>query len=149
MPSDKSASVTPALVVEDATAALAFYADAFSAEPPSLLLTGPGGAIVHAAFTVFETKLTLADASMAGASPKALGATPLRLTVDVEDIDGAWAQAVAAGCEVVFALTDQPYGMRQGRLRDPFGHEWIFSKEVEALSAAEMQARIDAMFTGG
>jgi uncharacterized glyoxalase superfamily protein PhnB len=39
-------------------------------------------------------------------------------------------------------------GKRQGRLRDPFGHLWIISQELEALSPEEVQRRVDAFHDG-
>lgn len=38
------------------------------------------------------------------------------------------------------------YGDRAGRFRDPFGHVWIVATRKEALSAEEMQERLDGLF---
>jgi len=32
--------------------------------------------------------------------------------------------------EVVVPIEDRPYGKREGRLRDPFGHLWILSQQI-------------------
>src|SRR5206468_9310325 len=53
-------------------------------------------------------------------------------------------RAVEAGAEVIFPLTNQFYGHRDGRVRDPFGHEWLLSKQFEEVSPGEMQRRWDA-----
>ena len=37
------------------------------------------------------------------------------------------ARAVAAGAREMFAVADQPYGLRQGRVVDPFGHHWLIA----------------------
>jgi len=37
---------------------------------------------------------------------------------------------VAAGAPVVFPIADQPYGMRQGRVADPFGHHWLIGRRL-------------------
>jgi predicted enzyme related to lactoylglutathione lyase len=42
-------------------------------------------------------------------------------TIEVEDVDAVHARAVAAGCEVVHALTDEPWGVRRFFVRDPGG----------------------------
>ncbi len=50
-----------------------------------------------------------------------------------EDVDAAWARAVKAGAEVLHPLADQFYGDRAGRLRDPFGQQWMMSQRIELL----------------
>ncbi len=32
--------------------------------------------------------------------------------------------------EVIIPIQDRPYGKREGRFRDPFGHLWILSQEL-------------------
>ncbi len=74
------------------------------------------------------------------------GAVSAIMTTYWEDVDAAWKRAVAAGAEVVYELADQFYGERGGRLRDPFGHQWMLSKRTERLSRAEMDRRAAAFF---
>ena len=40
-------------------------------------------------------------------------------------------RAVGAGAEVIYPLEDQFYGERGGRLRDPFGQQWMMSQHIE------------------
>ena len=63
-----------------------------------------------------------------------------------EDVDAAWKRAVGAGAEVIHPLADQFYGERGGRLRDPFGHQWMLSQRTERLSSEEMARRAAAFF---
>jgi hypothetical protein len=45
-----------------------------------------------------------------------------------------------------FRRSSRPfYGLRQGRLRDPFGHVWSVTTPLEDVTPAEMQRRLDAM----
>jgi len=44
------------------------------------------------------------------------------LSVEVDDVDGAYAEALAAGGEIVHPLTDEPWGVRRFFVRDPAGH---------------------------
>ena len=37
------------------------------------------------------------------------------------------AKAVSAGATEMFPVADQPYGLRQGRVVDPFGHHWLIA----------------------
>ncbi len=64
------------------------------------------------------------------------------------DVDAAWERAVAAGAEVIYPLEDQFYGERGGRLRDPFGQQWMMSQHIEDVPAGEMARRAQAFFSG-
>lgn len=43
------------------------------------------------------------------------------VTVEVADVDAVHAEAVRRGAEVVYPLTDEPWGVRRFFLRDPNG----------------------------
>jgi PhnB protein len=58
-------------------------------------------------------------------------------TLNVEEADAVWTQALAAGAKVIFPLKDQFYGFRQGRLEDPFGHLWIISTQISQIAAKQ------------
>ena len=47
-----------------------------------------------------------------------------RVVVEVQPLDGGFVDRRDGGA------TDQPYGVRQGRIRDPFGHVWAFNAPV-------------------
>jgi hypothetical protein len=63
-----------------------------------------------------------------------------------DDVDTAWQRAVTAGAAVVYPLADQFYGERAGRLRDPFGQQWMLSRRIETVPAEEMTRRAAAFF---
>ena len=63
-------------------------------------------------------------------SPETAGATTVRISLEVDDPDAVAAGAVAAGGRELFPVADQPYGMRQGRIVDPFGHHWLIGKRL-------------------
>ena len=63
-------------------------------------------------------------------SPQTLKGTSVRLNLVVADPDALTARALAAGATVVFPIADQPYGMRQGRVADPYGHHWLIGKPL-------------------
>jgi len=63
-------------------------------------------------------------------SPEALGGTSVRLNLLVADPDGVAAVAIANGAIEVAPVADQSYGLRQGRLADPFGHHWLIGRPV-------------------
>jgi PhnB protein len=48
----------------------------------------------------------------------------------VNDPDAVYAQAIQAGATPVWAVDDQAYGWRVGRIVDPFGHHWEVGKPL-------------------
>jgi len=63
-------------------------------------------------------------------SPQTLGGTTVRISLVVDDPDHLAARAIAAGAREIFPVSDQPYGMRQGRVQDPYGHHWLIGKPL-------------------
>jgi len=37
---------------------------------------------------------------------------------------------VEGGATVIVSIEDRPWGKRQGRIRDPFGHLWLISQDL-------------------
>jgi PhnB protein len=138
--------MSPALVVNDGTAAIEFYKKAFGAEERYRLIDPETGKIGHAEITIKGALVMLGDEyADTTKSPTTLGGTSVAFGLMSTDAQADFERAVGAGAEVVRSLQDQFYGHRSGRVRDPFGHEWIISQETEKLSPQEMQRRWDAM----
>jgi PhnB protein len=138
--------LSPSLVVHDGAAAIEFYKKAFGAEELYRLIDPESGKVGHAEITIQGVLLSLgSDYPGMTTSPKTLGGTTTSLTMMTTDAKVDFERAVAAGAEVVRPLAEQFYGYLGGRVRDPFGHEWIISQELEKLSPEEMQRRWDAM----
>ncbi|HEY9245016.1 MAG TPA: VOC family protein [Streptosporangiaceae bacterium] len=143
-------TVTPRLVVRDARAAIEFYRAAFGAEQRGALFAGPGGMVVHAEIQLGDSVIYLTEPGDNGgevAAPAA-GQVNAIMVVTVPDVDELWARAVAAGCEVIYPLADQFYGEREGRLRDPFGQQWMLGRHIEDVDQAELDRRMQA-WAGG
>ncbi len=141
-------TVTPRLVVPDGAAAITFYAEAFGAEEVGERFNGPEGELIHAEVRIGDSVVMITEEGGDGAparSPQSLdGAVSAIMATHWEDVDAAWARAVKAGAEVLFPLADQFYGDRAGRLRDPFGQQWMMSQRIELLSGEEMRRRARA-----
>jgi PhnB protein len=140
-------TVTPRLVFDDAAAAIAFYQQAFGAGTPEELHKGPDGKVVHAEVRIGDSTVYVTDEGdpSYGAAPRSLdGRVTAVMAVTVPDVDPLWERAVAAGCEVIFPLADQFYGDRGGRLRDPFGHQWMLSTHIEDVDREELDRRMQA-----
>jgi PhnB protein len=146
-------TVTPRLVVADGRAAIDFYRKAFGAELLGEPFAGPAGELIHAEIRIGDSVVMLtADGGDAGGdaparSPKLLGGVvSAMLATYWPDVDAAWDRAVAAGAEVVYPLEQQFYGERGGRLRDPFGQQWMLSGRTEVVSHDEMVRRAAEVF---
>jgi PhnB protein len=133
---------TPYLTVNDGAAALDFYTKAFGAVE-TVRMPDPEGKIGHAEFKIGGATIMLSDEypEMDVVSPTTLGGATSGLMVYVEDVDAVFAQAVAAGAEVLKPVELQFYGDRSAQLRDPFGHKWFIATHVEDVDDAEMERR--------
>ena len=137
----------PYLRVAGAARAITFYTEAFGAVE-RFRLVEPAGRIGHAELQMGPMVLMLSEAFpehglLAPDGEHTLGAS-IHLHVDNAD---AWvARAVAAGAVLESPVTDAFYGERGGRVRDPFGHNWILGHTIEQVCPEEMQRRYTAMF---
>jgi PhnB protein len=121
----------PFLAVQDVSRAVDFYVRAFDATEEGQRLVAPDGRQVAILQIAGEHVGVATEAPELGTpSPETAGATTVRVSLEVDDPDAAYAQAVSAGATEMFAMADQPYGMRQGRVVDPFGHHWLIGKRL-------------------
>jgi PhnB protein len=120
----------PFLAVRDTDAAIAFYAEAVGATVRERL-EAPGGVVV-AVLEIDGMPFGVATEApnLGTPSPETSGATTVRVSLHVDHPDAAAARAIAAGATEMFPVADQPYGLRQGRVVDPFGHHWLIADGV-------------------
>jgi PhnB protein len=146
-------TVTPRLVLRNGAAAIDFYREAFGAVELGERFTGPAGELIHAEVRIGDSVVMITDEADNGApakSPESLrGVVTAIMATYWEEVDVIWERAVAAGAEVVYPLADQFYGERGGRLRDPFGQQWMLSQRIEELSQQEMMRRAASYFGSG
>ena len=135
------------LRVDDAARALQFYAAAFGAVE-RFRLTEPSGRIGHAEMQLGPAVLMLSDPYPEYDLHAPVGGHDIGcgIHLHVDDADRMAERAVAAGATLLTPVTDQFYGERGCRLRDPFGHTWLIGHEIERVTPEEMQRRFDAMF---
>lgn len=131
----------PRLVVRDAARAIDFYRKALGAEELERF-SESSGAIVHAEMRVGDDVFSVTEEDAThNVSPEALGGSGSLLTLVVDDPDAVAEAMVDGGARVLIPVEDRYYGRREGRLRDPFGHLWILSRQVEDLSPDEIRRR--------
>lgn len=122
--------LTPFLTVRNAAEAIGFYIAAFGATERSRLTTSTGQIVAELALDGQRFSVVDENPDASNLSPQSLGGTSVRISLIVDDPDAVAAQAVAAGATVLFPVADQPYGMRQGRVIDPFGHHWLIGRPL-------------------
>ena len=143
-------TLLPYINIKGAAEAIEFYKKAFGAKEIGRI-TMPDGSIGHAELEIGDSKIMISEENEQwnNKSPQSLGGSPVCLCLYVDDVDGVFARALAAGAKVSgeMEVKDQFYGDRTGTLTDPFGHQWSIMTHIEDVSFEEMQRRSDAMFT--
>jgi PhnB protein len=140
------AALTPYLSIRGAAAAIEFYKKAFGATELMRLMQ-PDGRLGHAQLDIGGARIMLADEfpEYGFRGPESMGGSPVRLHLDVPDVDAFARQATAAGAKIVRPIADQFYGDRSGQLIDPFGYTWTVTTRKEELTTEEMQRRLNEL----
>ena len=136
-------TLEPRLIVRDVDAALAFYRDAFAATGLERF-TDQSGRVVHAAMRVGESNFTMAEEvkDWGLIPPDSSRGASVLLHLTVPNPDKIAEAMVDMGGKVIIEIEDRPYGKREGRVLDPFGHAWILSKTIENLTDEEIRERL-------
>ena len=127
-------TVTPYLIVSDATEMLSFMERAFGAE----LLSrheDPDGRVMHAEVRIGDSRVMLGEATGEWPPNRAM------LHLYVDDVDGWFRRAVDAGARPVREPEDMFYGDRSGGVEDAAGNQWWMATHVEDVSPEEMERR--------
>jgi PhnB protein len=141
--------VIPYLIVSGAGNAIDFYTKVLGASE-RMRMPGPDGKIGHAELELGDSVIMLADESpdMGNRSPKAIGGSPVMISVYVDNVDGVFERALAEGATELRAVEDQFYGDRTGQFEDPFGHRWSVATHVEDVPPDEMEKRMTEVMSG-
>lgn len=118
------ASIVPMLAVTHAAEAIAFYQKAFGAVE-ILRLNTDDGRISHAELRIGDARMMLADEfpEIDVLSPTTMGGSPVLILLEVDNVDTLFPQALEAGATLIRPLAGD--NLRNGKLRDPFGHQWM------------------------
>ncbi|MGL5852536.1 MAG: VOC family protein [Phycicoccus sp.] len=133
---ERYSRVDPWVISADSDAEIAFLGAAFGAEEtPGSRMLGPDGRIGHVEVEIGDAVVMLFDAQ------PDWPATPAHLRVYVEDAEGSFDRAVAAGGRAVTRPTSLAFGEHVARVRDPQGHLWWIHQRVEDVPVAELGSR--------
>jgi len=121
--------VIPYLLYEDGVAAIEFLTNAFGFREERRT-TGSGGGL-HAELEVAPGGgwVYLGQPTDEFRNPAVVGRTS-QIYVLVDDVDGHYAQAKAAGARIIEEPDDLPFGHRRYGCADPQGHEWSFAEPI-------------------
>ena len=105
----------PNLVVEDAEAAKTFFNGFLGFE----IAMDEAGFVMYRSPSNPTAQITTADLKVEGQDK---GIKDANVSVEVEDAAALHTQALKQGLEVVYPLTDEPWGVRRFFVRAPGGH---------------------------
>lgn len=128
-------TITPYLVLKDASRAISLYAAAFGASEEMRMPAPDGKGVMHACMQVGSSKLFLCDEMP---EQQMLAGEGARFYLYFDDVDAQHRKAVAAGMDEVCAPTDMFWGDRTSVVADPFGNRWTLASHVRDVSAEEM-----------
>jgi PhnB protein len=88
----------------------------------------PDGSLVHANIRVGTSQMGMSE------SRPDYPNMPTAIYMYVPDVDAAYARAIAAGGESLYPPADQPYGDRNGGVRDAAGNHWYISSHIRDVT---------------
>jgi PhnB protein len=131
-------AVTPYLNVKGAAKLIDFLKQAFGAEEVERFKM-PNGTIMHAEVKIGDSRIMISEAG--DQAP----ATESAIYLYVNDVDGTYKRALAAGGKQLMEVSDKFYGDRSGSLQDPCGNRWWVATHKEDVSKTELERRFQDM----
>ena len=104
----------PVLAIEDPDQARAFYEGLLGFR----VAMDEDGMLMFSSPSVPTTQVIASWPSATAVDP---AVRDVDVSIEVDDVDAVYAATRAAGLEIVYPLTDEPWGIRRSFLRDPSG----------------------------
>jgi catechol 2,3-dioxygenase-like lactoylglutathione lyase family enzyme len=104
----------PVVHTDDPEGTRAFYVDLLGFR----VAMDQGGMLMLVSPSVPTTQVIIAWAAEDASDPQVLR---VNVSVEVADVDAAHADAVQRGLDIVYPLTDEPWGIRRFFVKDPDG----------------------------
>jgi len=141
----------PHLVVDDGMAALKFYEEVFEAKTGDVLMEPGGTRLMHGEIVLDGHMLFLSDEfaeneTVTTRTPRTLGGTTTRITLETADPDAIFERAVARGARVLMPIQDMFWGARYGKFVDPFGHEWGINQQLQEQTEEKTTTAAEKFF---
>ncbi len=130
-----NSTVSPLLAVESIETELEFLHKAFGAEATSQVRDA-AGTVIFAEVRIGDSVVML-DRGRGGNE-----ASHSRVYVWTDNVDETYRLALESGATAAEQPVDQPYGIREARIKDPAGNMWWIGKEMRKLSTKEIERRL-------
>lgn len=123
------AELTPYLCVDDARAAIEWYADVLGAEVTFEPIVMDDGRIGHVELAADGARWMMADTfpDLGVEAPDPQRGAAVTLHLEVADVDSLAARVTGRGITLDRGPEDSEHG-RVAVFRDPFGHRWMVSQ---------------------
>ena len=131
-------TVLPHVTYQDLASAIVWLSKTFGFREHYRYGEPLSGAQVH----LGNAWIMLKQARAGCASPAKLGYGTQSLTVFVEDVEGHFQRAKAAGARILEEPHETVYGEFQYAAEDLDGHHWLFSRHARDLSPEEWGATV-------
>jgi PhnB protein len=125
------ATFAPQLFIKNGVKNIDFYTKAFGAiEPRSR--TNDDGSLHVAELSINGAIFHLHEKVKGPGSfcPEKYNWITTTIGLFVSDIDAFMNSAIAVGAKEISPAQDYDYGCRQGEIKDPFGHIWMFEMKI-------------------
>jgi len=128
-------TVCPYLVVPSVETTLEFLENVFHADVKDSF-KGKSGMVVHGEARIGDTVI------MIGRANEKWPAQTCMLYVYVDQVEETYQRALQFGATSVMEPKDQFYGNREAGVKDSQGNTWWIARQVEEVSAEELQRRL-------
>jgi len=129
-------TVLPHVVYQNLAEAIAWLERVFRFSEHYRYGDGPSGAQMFAG----KAAVQVSQAQPGQASPAQLGFGTQSLTIFLDDLDGHYASAKAAGAKILEEPHETEYGEYQYAAEDLDGHHWLFSRHARDRAPEEWGA---------
>lgn len=132
----------PYLYVNDASAAIEFYKKAFGAKE-LICIRDNKNRVGHCELEIGRARIMLSDEypELNVKGPRTLGSATSGFTLFFEDANKVFTNAVKAGAKELRKVEKQFCGDIEGKLEDPFGHQWFIATHMEDVPYDVMKQR--------
>jgi PhnB protein len=137
----------PYLYIKNANAAVEFYLKAFGAKE-LICIRDSNNKIAHCELQIGKARIMLSDEFPEAncLSPTTLGGATSGFTLFFEDSEKIFTQALAAGAKEIRRVEKKFCGDLEGKVEDPFGHQWFIATHVENVPYDVMVERAAGAF---
>ena len=127
-------TVTPFLIVNDASKLIDFLKNAFNGQATFVMKTKENK-VMHATVKIGDSIIMMGDV-MENMQPQTA-----MLYLYVQDVDTLYKKAVQAKATSIQKPKDEFYGDRAAAVKDEFGNVWWIATHVEDVEGAELERR--------